>query len=237
MRREEIISKAKYIQFPFNNEEYREYYNDRDVIKLPIIPEGGVLYTGMPKDNGHHYTTKYTYNYVLPTISKLLGFNFSLNDFNLVNVNNGKYDLSYIKPKSKDTYTVLCFDTGNGLTGDYKCLFNPVFFKEPLYRELYRYPHRCSRIINNTTKSTRKLMISGDSQMIPSIVPLAHYFKEVWYFDNRTGYFREEKSGPLIFHSDKFISFENTYKDVIFTDVLICCYCRELDWYEYWNLQ
>ena len=80
-------------------------------------------------------------------------------------------------------------------------------------------------------------MISGDSQMIPSIVPLAHYFKEVWYFDNRTGYYKEKPSGPFVFHKDEFKSFSENYKDVIFSDVLIECYCRELNWYEYLNLQ
>ena len=75
-------------------------------------------------------------------------------------------------------------------------------------------------------------MISGDSQMIPSIAPLAHYFKEVWYFDNRTGWIKDK-----IFTEEKFVSFSNYYKNVEFTDVLIECYCRDLKWYEYWNIQ
>lgn len=228
----EVVNNAKYIQFPYNNEEYKDYYNERNPLRLPIIKDEEVLYTGMPKGNGHHYTTKYTYTYVLPAISKLLDFKFSMNDFKLVKVINGKYDVSYIKPKKKESYTVFCFDTGNGIRGNYDILLNPEFFKEPLYRELYRYPHRCSRIINNTTRSTRKLMISGDSQMIPSIAPLAHYFKEVWYFDNRTGWIKNK-----VFTESKFVSFRKNYKNVIFTDVLIECYCRDLNWYEYWNLQ
>ena len=83
----------------------------------------------------------------------------------------------------------------------------------------------------------RTLMISGDSQMIPSIAPLAHYFKEVWYFDNRTGYYKEDPNGPFIYHENEFRSFAHTYKDMVFSDVLIECYCRELSWYEYLNLQ
>lgn len=237
MKIEDIVKKAKYIQFPYNNEEYRPHYVDRYPVLLPIITDHEVLYKGMPKDNGHHYTTDYTYKYVLPTIDKLLKFKFSLKDFNLVNVNNGVYDLSYLKPKTNDIYTITCFDTNKTVMGDYRVLMNPEFFKNPLYRELYRYPHRCSRIVNNTTKSRRKLMVSGDSQMIPSIVPLAHYFKEVWYFDNRTGYYRDEPGGKQIFHNDKFRSFADTYKGTTFTDVLISCYCRDLGWYEYWNLQ
>lgn len=233
---DEIVKKAKYIQFPKMNETYNDY-SSRDVVKLPIIKEDNVLYTGMPRDNGHHYTTAYTYKYVLPTIGKLLDFDFSINDFDLVNVDNGIYDLSYIKPKTLDNYTIINYTDKEKFNGDYKVLINPNFFKKPLYRELYRFPHKCSRIINNTSTSTRKLMISGDSQMIPSIAPLAHYFKEVWYFDNRTGYYKEKTFGPFVFHKDEFKSLSHTYKDVIFSDVLIECYCRELSWYEYLNLQ
>lgn len=229
---EEVVKKAKYIQFPYHNEEYKDYYDKRNPVRLPIIEGEEVLYTGMPKGNGHHYTTQYTYKYVLPAIADLLGFKFSMDDFKLVKVMNGNYDVSYIKPNNRESYTVICFDTNNGKTGDYEDLLNPNFFKEPLYRELYRYPHRCSRIINNSTKSNRKLMISGDSQIIPSIAPLAHYFKEVWYFDNRTGWIKDK-----IFTEEKFISFSNYYKNVEFTDVLIECYCRDLKWYEYWNIQ
>lgn len=235
MKREELIDMAKYIQFPYNNEIYKDYYETVNPIKLPIIKNGNVLYKGMPKDNGHHYTTEYTYKYVLPTIDKLLNFSFSLDDFNLINVNNGKYDLSYIRPKTNDRYTIIDFTNNNIQTGEYNILFNQEFFKNPLYRELYRYPHTCSKIVNETSKSSRVIMVSGDSQMIPSINPLTKYFKEVWYFDNRTGYFKE--NGCYTFYKEKFKSFSETYKDTIFTDVIIGCYCRELDWYEYWNLQ
>lgn len=234
---EEIITKAKYIQFPYVNKEYNEIFTSRNPVKLPIIPEGGVLYKDMPKDNGHHYTTNYTYTYVLPTISKLLDFNFSLDDFELVDVNNGKYDLSYIKPKESEEYTIISYTTNEKYSGDYNILFHPTFFENPLYRELYRFPHNCSRVINKTTKSKRILMITGDSQMIPSIAPLAHYFKEVWYFDNRTGYIKNPKTKEWEFHKNKFESFRKTFENITFTDVLVECYCRDLDWYEYWNLQ
>lgn len=233
---EEVVKKAKYIQFPEMNQSYNDY-SSRDVVKMPIIEGEDVLYTGMPRDNGHHYTTAYTYKYVLPSIGKLLNFRFSMDDFDLVNVNNGIYDLSYIKPKKLDNYTIISYTDKERFNGDYRVLINPNFFKRPLYRELYRYPHKCSRIINNTSRTMRTLMISGDSQMIPSIAPLAHYFKEVWYFDNRTGYYKEDPNGPFIYHENEFRSFAHTYKDMVFSDVLIECYCRELSWYEYLNLQ
>lgn len=237
MTLEEVVKKAKYIQFPFHNTEYKDLYEDKNPIKLPIINDKEVLYTGMPKDNSHHYTTDYTHRYVLPTIGKLFDFPFSLNDFNLIEIQNGVWDVSYIKPKRENKYTITCFDNGHKVNGGYEVLLNPEFFNSHLYRELYRYPHRCSRVVNETIKSDRKLMISGDSQIIPAINPLTNYFKEVWYFDNRTGYIRDKETKEHKLCGDLFKSFSYTYKDVEFTDVLIECYSRGLDWYEYWNLQ
>ena len=234
---EEIVDNAKYIQFPYANSTYRDKVEDRKVERLPIIENENVLYTKMPGGNEHHYTTDYTYKHVLPTIDKLLNFGFSMDDFNLVKVDKGNYDISYIKPKTNDNFTIISFGDKETVTGDYNILFHPSFFKRPLYRELYHYPHTCTRIVNHTTDSKRKLMISGDSQMIPSIGPLAHYFKEVWYFDNRTGYIKNIETGEFEFKEELFKSYRDTYKDVNFTDVLIECYCRDLKWYEYWNLQ
>lgn len=237
MKIKDIINKAKYIQFPYNNEKYKEIYITRNPVRLPIIPEGGVLYTNMPKSNSHHYTTSYTYKYVLPTLNKLFNFSYSIDDFKLIELKNDLYDLSYIIPKEKEKYKIIDYTTEESFSGDFYTLFNPTFFEEPLYRELYRYPHSCSRIINKTTKSKRTLMISGDSQIIPSITPLAHYFKEVWYFDNRTGWIRNQKTKEYEFQKEKFKSYSKSFKNITFTDVLIECYCRDLDWYEYWNLQ
>ena len=80
-------------------------------------------------------------------------------------------------------------------------------------------------------------MVIGDSQSIPDIPYLAMHFREVWYFDNRTGYYKDMQSGEFIFHKNEFKSFAKTYENTEFTDVLIECYCRDLDWYQYWNLQ
>ena len=236
MTLQEIVAKAKYIQFPYNNETYKEIYGERNPERLPILPGEDVLYKGMPRDNGHHYTTDYAYRYVLPLIDSLLNFGFSVGDFEKVSVCNGVYDLSYLNPKEADRFSVECFDDGVCVEGGYDVLFDPSFFENPLYRELYRFPHRCSRIVNLGGGNGRRLMVSGDSQMIPSIAPLAHYFGEVWYFDNRTGY-RKDADGKYEFDGKKFRSFGGKYSYLHFTDSLIECYCRCLEWYEYWNLQ
>lgn len=236
MTREEIVENAKYIQFPYNNEVYRNYYEKVNPKRLPIIKDKTVLYTNM-NDNGHHYTTEYTHNYVLPLLSELLDFNYNINDFNFIECVKPLWDISYIVPKIEYEYEIFNFTDNIHTEGKYIDLFNPEFFILNKYRELYRYPHSCSRIINKTLQNNRILMISGDSQIIPSINPLTSYFKEVWYFDNRTGYYKDMQSGEFAFHENEFRSFAKTYENVEFTDVLIECYCRNLNWYQYWNLQ
>jgi len=237
MKLNDVIKKAKYIQFPYLNKKYHNLYGDRNPVLLPIVKNKEVLYTGMPDNNSHHYTTWYAYNIVLPIIAQLLNFQYSLDDFKLIETYKGDWDLSYIKPKKNYKFSIINFETNKSFTGDYMVLFNPDFKSILTYRKLYRFPHTCSRIINHTIKSDRKLMISGDSQMIPLIAPLACYFNEVWYFNNRTGWIKDPEKHNHIFDKDKFKSFSNTYQFVEFTDVLIECYCSDLNRYECWNLQ
>ena len=189
------------------------------------------------KGNEHHYTTEYTYKYVLPLIAELLSFKFDMNDFDLIDCKQPEWDISYIVPKQKYEYEIFNYVKRTHLSCDYTGLFKPIFETTHTYRELYRYPHQCSSILNKTLQSERRLMISGDSQIIPSINPLTNYFKEVWYFDNRTGYYKGKGDNELTFHKDEFVSYSDFYKNVEFTDVLIQCYCRKLEWYQYYNLQ
>lgn len=236
MTRDEIIRKAKYIVFPYRNNTYSNYYKDIDAKYAPIIPDGSVLYSNM-KGNEHHYTTEYTYKYVLPLIAELLGFKFDMNDFDLIDCKQPEWDISYIVPKQKYEYEIFNYVNDEHNSCDYMGLFKPTFETTHTYRELYRYPHQCSSILNKTLQSERRLMISGDSQIIPSINPLTNYFKEVWYFDNRTGYYKDEGNDKPTIHENEFTSYSDFYKDVNFTDVLMQCYCRKLEWYQYYNLQ
>lgn len=238
MTLKEVVGIAQYIQFPYMNEEYKDtYYSTvkKEIHKTPIISGKEVLYPKM-KGNEHHYTTEYTYKYVLPVLDGILNFGYDTNDFRTVPLVLDSGDLSYIVPKKDIEYTVTCFTENESVSGGYLDMFEPVFFENPSYRPLYRYHHRCSRIVNHTTKSGRVLMISGDSQMVPSILPLSNYFKEVWYFDNRTGWIRNRKTNEYEFLENKFISFRDKYRKTHFTDTIIELYCRKLKWYEYWNL-
>ena len=73
--------------------------------------------------------------------------------------------------------------------------------------------------------------------MIPSIAPLANYFKEVWYFDNRTGLKVDMtcRKNTMIYENIR--NFSDTYKDIIFTDAIIELYTNPLDWYIDINLR
>ena len=65
---------------------------------------------------------------------------------------------------------------------------------------------------------------------------MSRYFREVWYFDNRTGYIKNPETGDFEFHEDRFVSYSANYAGTVFTDAVMQLYCRDLNWYEYWNL-
>ena len=232
MIKQEILNKAIYIQFPYNNESYKDYSSYNKIINLlPIIKnKNDILYNNI-KDDAHHYTTKYHRHYVLPLLNNLFNFNFDLNDFNIKKIISDKADFSYLEPKHNYNYIIEDFQTNTKIEGNYNILLKPTFFKTPAYRSLYRFPHSCSKIINKDIKNNKKIFISGDSQMIPDIPVLASYYKEVWYFDNRTG---REKYHMI---QDKIISFNYTFKNIIFDDVLIELYKNDFSWYTDVNLR
>lgn len=237
MTKEEILNKAKYIQFPLVNNSYKEDYKEliNNIERLPIIKEHSVLYDDITGDE-HHYTTEYTYKYVLPIINNLLNFGFNINDFNIkeykIIENNIESDLSYLVPKNKYTFKLYSFlrDKEFDFEFDGGLVFNYNLRPDGKYRDLFVFPHQCSRIINNEINNDKKLFISGDSQIIPSISILACYYKEVWYFDNRTG-----KEGNFI-NKENTTKYSDNFKDVIFDDVLIELYSNPIEWYTEINL-
>lgn len=237
MNKQEILNKAKYIQFPLVNNSYNEDYKKSisNIHRLPIIKDEPVLYDNLIGDE-HHYTTAYCIKYVLPLINKVLNFGFDENDFDLkkyyFDENGIKNDLSYLIPKNKYTFKLYSFLRDKEFNFEYDggLVFNFNLRPEGKYRDLFVFPHQCSKIVNNELQNDKKLFISGDSQIIPCISVLACYYKEVWYFDNRTG-----KEGNVI-DKEKTISYEETYKDVEFDDVLIELYSNPLNWYTEINL-
>ena len=109
-----------------------------------------------------------------------------------------------IVPNREYSFDVECFEKNEKRTDvSYERLISGKH-GDTDYHKLFSYPHMCSKVTNNTINSDKKLFISGDSQMIPSIAFLASHFKEVYYFDNRTS-----KSFKGIIES-------NDYTDVLF---------------------
>lgn len=187
MSKEEIIKKAKVIVFPSNENTYG--VNDDNYVLLSL---NATRYVGF-QSNEHHFTTEYHYKEVLPKIDSIFHFGFNIDDWNkvsnIINKNNKKFDLSYLKPKIDKSF--IATDLINDV--DYRGNFNILRFNDNVkkltwtseYHKLYAFPHWCSRIVNMEENNGRKLLVIGDSQMIPSITILCYYYKEVWYIDNR----------------------------------------------------
>ena len=220
MTPQEIISIAKFIQYPVAGHKYHPYHVDgKEVVKLPLTNK---LYAGW-KGNAHHYTTEYQRNTVFPILGNVLGFDYDRNDFTVRKQVDGNYDISNLVPKMEFTYEIYGLTRGehfDNLSYDdiSSCTINDRGLTG--YHRLYKYPHECSRVINKTLDGNgRTLLISGDSQMIPNIAPLTRYFREIWYLDKRNR-----------------ISFKELFSDVVFTDVLVQLYNKPLQSYTERNL-
>ena len=154
------------------------------------------------KHNESHLSTNTHYNYILPNLSKLLDFSYDLNDFNLIEKKDSTntYDLSYMFPKNDKNFEITY--NGNIYEGTYKNLIGYTnydinkenFMKNtsfedinPDYHLLFFAPHQCCILKNLSENNGRKLLISGDSQLIPLVPILAYYFKEIVYLDKRKG--------------------------------------------------
>lgn len=246
MTRKEIIANAKYIQFPYINEIYKELYKEVSPVLVPLADGYDPLYSDSVNDK-HHYTTKYHRNTVLPLLESMYGFGYDKNDFRIEPLVCEDGDYSYLVPKKKMKFDIYRYDI-NPVSVDYGVSYTDLMSKERLsgkgnhrYWGLYRYAHACSRIVNrDLPESGRTLFISGDSQILPDIPVLACYFREVWYFDNRTGYYttpRDEYGNYSIkWDADKHIECRNHYKGKKFTDILIQLYSAGLERYHKWNI-
>lgn len=237
MTSDEILQKAKYIQFPHNND-YYTIFNVNNIEKLPIIKnQNNILYSNL-KQNEHHYTTHYHYKYVIPCISKLFNLNFSEEDFNLIENIYKNNDLSYLKPKKEYTYTIKFLIRNikyENVSFDFLINNKKISYANTPYHILYPGNHESSVIINNTIKNNKILFISGDSQMIPSILPLTNYYKQIWYMDNRSGWFKKDEKLQISYENTTSIS--QFYENVNFDDVLIELYSGQLERYTKINLK
>ena len=193
MKTEEIIKNATVIQLPNGDRIYETFEN-----RIYIFPskENDKYYDWVNKPwnaNTHHYTTKYHREVFLPTLLPLLKIDNSIleRDYHLEERldRSGKYDLSILHPnnKEKHRFTIILPTDGNQRVDNLS--FDDLVTKDSKisdFHSLWYAPHKVSYIINETLSSGKKLFISGDSQMIPSMAILATLFKEIVYLDNRT---------------------------------------------------
>ena len=214
----ELIEKAKYVQFPKQDQTYRSYptLERKGVLKLPA---NGMIYKTW-RLNEHHFTTQYHREILYPIWAELFGFDYYPNDYHLINKESEGYDISMLVPNKEYSFNVECYERNEIISNvSYESLISGKL-GDTGYHNLYLYPHMCSKVVNNTIDSDRKLFISGDSQMIPSIAFLAQHFKEVYYFDNRTRN-----------------SFRQIIKSVDYTDILFALSDVGIAKYETENLR
>lgn len=207
---DKIKDRAIFIRLPKGNNYLQ--YDIGNIIDFPIVDDS-YFYKGW-KLNEHHYTTKYHREIFLPKLNEIFNFGLDLErDFHVVENYYNDFDISMPFPNKDVIYDVFSYLTNeynenykysDFVNADGKCEYNTEFHK------LYKYAHKCSRIINKTSESNRKILIDGDSQMIPSIMPLSVYFKEVWYFDNRSSKSLEKELDSCEF-TDVLVQFNFNY--------------------------
>lgn len=188
MTRQEIIDNAVMVQLPNKGRAYKEFGS-----KIVMLPTSKESTYNTWRTNEHHYTTKYHREVFLPSLLPLLGIDkLVLNEkFHLEHRmdRSGMYDISILHPNNEDEYTftvVLPTDNGQKIEN---LSFNDLITRDSRvsdFHSLWYAPHKVSYVINETISSDKKLLISGDSQMIPSMAFLATLFKEIVYLDNRT---------------------------------------------------
>lgn len=215
MTKEEILAAAVYIQFPLTYKTYKLYSSDLPIHYLPLPPKG-MMYDEW-KGNENHFIQKYHFDYSMPLLTKLLNLSYEHDDFHLVEKAYEEHTFSILFPKTDFKFELFGFDRDEYLAdATFEDLIQNDKQSDRLndYHRLYRYSHECSRIVNKTIDSDRKLLISGDSQMIPLISWLACLFKELWYFDNRPNKSKQD-----------------ILNDASFSDVLIELNCNSLKKY------
>lgn len=218
MTREEIIAKAKYIQFPDRNLEFKQY-DGVTTTKIEMCKDD---FYNTWKLNEHHFSPMVHFKKTMPAIAKLLDFYFNEDDFSFKPDKFENFDLTMPYPKASFTYDVKSLSAKDSQYQlmTYSKLTSTDGVAYTKYHDLYRYFHDSSIVINRNTSSRRTLLISGDSHMIPVVPMLTVYFKTLVYIDNR-----------------KNVSVFDKIKDINFTDVLFELYKWPLEYYQVNNLK
>lgn len=186
MNAKEILNEAKYIQFPLINGTFQKFPNEYDIIQLPLTKND--QYRTYPY-NDHHIKTLVLFNKVMPALNDILNFNFNPDDYIMETQMDGKYDISMPIPKNDFIYDCksLYRDSDYFTDISYRDLM-VLSSKQPKltkWHYLYKFAHECSTVDNKTNKNGRRILIIGDSQMIPLVTMMSIYFEHITYIDNR----------------------------------------------------
>ena len=108
----------KCIVFPSPDKDYKnEFINISSFYETVFVDKNKCEFYSNWKHNESHLTTNTHYNYILPLLSNLLNFKYSLNDFTLIKKydKTNTYNLSYLVPVINKSFDV----TYNGKTEKY----------------------------------------------------------------------------------------------------------------------
>lgn len=212
MTKEEILAKAKCVLFPKaghadDMSDFADFIGNHETLVLSDL-DSRIRYSGIPTDS-HHFTTRWHYYEYLPKLARLLDFQFSPDDFYLVEnfqeINGKTYDFSYFLPKK---HTVFCTEAAKAVntqgivytvkdeqTISYnylvftRHLFNSYlggyYLNPSFYHMLFYFSHASVKLVNVNAQYRRVLLVSGDSHCIPIIPVLGYYFYKVIYLDKR----------------------------------------------------
>lgn len=196
--------------------DWESFFKDKKTIDMRWLD---LNYMKGYKGNEHHLYPSNFYKMILPLMNLYIkNLNFNINDFDLIDYfsEDKRYDLSYLAPKNKDMKFTFSKE-GKVLSehGDFSSLnfVNEVWDDttgydiNSNYHKLFRGSHSCCKIINETIDNDKKLLVTGDSMLIPAIPILCCYYKEAVFLDNRNN-----KSNKKYFEG------------VVFDDVIIEVY-------------
>jgi hypothetical protein len=147
--------------------------------------------------NEHHFKPFYHIEYVLPILEEKLQFGYKRSDFTLSEDYDNDNDISYLTPKETHSYNIYDISTDTYIFDVDSSYLRHNLTKEGTgnslyettkYHQLFTFAHKSCLITNKNVNNDRKLVISCDSQMIPVIPILCHYFKEIWVLDKRDDY-------------------------------------------------
>ena len=181
-----MLEKAIYIQFPLESGNFYTYPDSFNITKLPLTRAD--MYLNTYPNNAHHIKPDILFNKIMPILANLLKFDFNPNDFTLKQVSNTSRHILMAYPNTEQKYNCKSLYRDNDVFEniDYEKLLDTASHDASTrWHQLYKFGHESSIVENITNQNNRKLLIVGDSQMIPLVTMLSVYFQHITYIDNR----------------------------------------------------